>query len=58
MRDPFHYTAKYRGKHKAKYTDKYAEHSIYNLKYSVPKEITIVFHNRSNYDYHFLIKDI
>ena len=58
MRDPFHYTAKYRGKHKAKYTDKYAEHSIYNLKYSVPKEITIIFHNRSNHDYHFLIKDI
>ena len=31
--------------------------SICNLKYSVPKEIYIVFHNGSNYDYHFIIKE-
>ena len=28
-------------------------HSTCNLKYSVPKEIPIVFENGSNYDYHF-----
>ena len=27
-------------------------HSICNLKYSIPKEILIMFHNVSNYDYH------
>ena len=26
------------------------------LKYSTPKEITITFHNGSNYDYHFIKK--
>ena len=31
-------------------------HSICNLKYSVPKESTIAFHDESNYDYHFNIK--
>ena len=56
---------------KEKFEDKYIEnveiiaiiqeyrgtaHSIYNLKYRVPKEILIVFRNRSNYDYHFIIK--
>ena len=30
--------------------------NICNLKYSAPKEISIVFHNGSNYDYHFLKK--
>ena len=30
-------------------------HTICNLKYPVPKEIPIVFHNWSNYDYHFII---
>ena len=33
-------------------------HSIGNLKYSVPKEIPIVFHNGSNYDYHIVIKEL
>ena len=33
-----------------------AAHSIGNWKYSVPKEIPIVSHSRSNYDYYFLIK--
>ena len=31
-----------------------AVHSIYNLKYSVPKKRPIAFHNGSNYDYHFI----
>ena len=35
-----------------------AEHSTCNLKCSVPKKIYIVFHNRSNYDYHFIIKEL
>ena len=33
-----------------------AAHSIYNWKYSVPKEIPVVSHTGSNYDYNFLIK--
>ena len=33
-------------------------HSICNLKYSVPKKILIVFHNGSNYEYHFIIKEL
>ena len=43
-----HYREEYRG----------AVHSIFNLKYSVPKRISIVFHNGSNYDYHFIIKEL
>ena len=38
------------GKHRV------AAHSICNLKYSVPKEYSIVFHNESCYDYHFYQK--
>ena len=44
--DDCHYTGKYRG----------AAHSICNLKFRVPNEITVVFDNGSNYDYHFIIK--
>ena len=29
-----------------------------DLKYSVPKTITIAFHIGSNYDYHFIIKEL
>ena len=29
-----------------------------NLRYKVPKEIPIVFHNGSTYDYHFIIKEL
>ena len=47
VRDHCHYTGEYRG----------ASHSICDLKYSVLKTILIVFHNGSNYDYHFIIKD-
>ena len=43
----FHYTGKYRG----------AAYTICNLKYSIPKEIAVVFHNISNYDCNFIIKD-
>ena len=45
---------------RCQYTEKYrdAVHSICNLKYSVPKKIPIVFHNGSNYDYHFIIEKL
>ena len=33
-------------------------HSICNLKYSAPENIPIVFHNRSIYDSHFIIKEL
>ena len=46
VKDHCHYRGKYRG----------AAHSIYNLKYIIPKEIPVVFHNGLNYDYHFIIK--
>ena len=48
VRDHCHYTGKYRG----------AAHNICNLRYKVPKEIPIVFHNGSTYDYHFIIKEL
>ena len=42
----FHYTSKCRS----------AAHSICNLKFNVPNEIPVVFHNGSNHAYHFIIK--
>ena len=48
VRDHYEYTRKYKG----------AAHSIRNLKYSVPKKISIAFHNGSNYDYHFMAKEL
>ena len=48
VRDHCRYTGKYRG----------AAHNICNLRYKVPKEIPIVFHNGSTYDYHFIIKEL
>ena len=48
VRDHCYYRGEYRG----------TEHSIYNLKYDVPKRIFIASHNGSNYDYHFRIKDL
>ena len=48
VRDHCHYTGEYRG----------AAHSIFNLKYSVLEKILISFHNGSNYDYHFVIKEL
>ena len=46
MRDHCYYTGEYRD----------AAYSRCNLKYSVPKNIPILYHNGSNYDYHFIIK--
>ena len=48
VRDHCRYTGKYRG----------AAHNICNLRYKIPKEIPIVFHNGSTYDYHFIIKEM
>ena len=48
VRDNCHYTGKYRG----------AAHNICNLRYKVPKEIPVVFHNGCTYDYHFIIKEL
>ena len=47
VRDHCHYTGEHRG----------TAHSICNSKYSAPNRILIVFHNGSNYDYHFIIKE-
>ena len=35
-----------------------AAHSIRNLRFTVPNEIPVVFHNGSNYDYRFIIKEL
>ena len=48
VRDHCRYTGIYRG----------AAHNICNLTYKIPKEIPIVFHNGSTYDYHFIIKEL
>ena len=48
VRDLCHDTTEYRGEYRG-------AHSMCNLKYSVPKEIPVVFHNECNYDYHFII---
>ena len=46
VRDHCPYTGKYRG----------AAHSACNLRYNVLRDIPVVFHNGSSYDYHFIIK--
>ena len=48
VRDHCHYTGRYRG----------VSHNICNLRYKTSKEIPIVFHNGSTYDYHFAIKKL
>ena len=48
VKDHCHYTGECGG----------TAHSICNLKYSVPKKVPVVFHNGSNYDYHFTIKEL
>ena len=48
VKDHCHYTGKYRG----------AAHNIFNPRYKTPKEIPVVFHNGSTYDYHFIIKEL
>ena len=35
-----------------------AAHSICNLRYKVPQEIPVKIHNGSNYDYHFIIREL
>ena len=47
VRDHCHYTGKYRG----------VAGDIFNLRYKIPKEILVVFHNGSTYDYQFIIKE-
>ena len=47
FRDFYHYIGKYRD----------AARRICNLKFNEPHEIPVVFHNGSNYDYHFIIKE-
>ena len=48
MEKRWHSTRKYRG----------AAHSICNLEFNVHNEISVVFHDGSNYDYHFFIKEL
>ena len=48
VRDHCHYTEKYRG----------PAHNICNLRHKKPKEIPVVFHNGSAYDYHVIIKEL
>ena len=45
--DHCHYTRKFR-----------AAHIECNLRYKIPKEIPVVFHNGSTFDYHFIIKKL
>ena len=48
VRDHCHYTGLYRG----------AAHNDCNLKYKIPDNIPIVFHNLSGYDAHLFIKEL
>ena len=48
VRDHCHYTGKYRS----------ACHKICNLHYNTPKQIPIIFHDGSSYDYHFITKGL
>ena len=48
VRNYCHYTGKYRD----------AAHSIRNLKFNMPNEIAVVFHRSSNYDCHFIHKEL
>ena len=48
VRHHCHFTGKYRG----------AAHNMCNLRYKIPKNIRVIFHNGSTYDYHFIIKEL
>ena len=48
VRGHCHFTGKYKG----------AAHNTCNLRYKVPKNIPVIFHNGSTYDYHFIIKEL
>ena len=43
-----HFAGKYRG----------VFHDICSLRYRIPKETSVAFHNGSKYDYHFIIKEL
>ena len=47
-RDHCHYTSKYRD----------SAHSLCNLRYQEQRDIPVIMHNGSNYDFHLLIKDL
>ena len=47
-RDHCYYTGECRG----------AAHSTCNIKYSIPKKLTVIFHNGINYYYRFVIKEL
>ena len=48
VRDHCHFTGKYRGD----------SHNTCNLRYKILKNIPVIFHNGSTYDYHFIIKEL
>ena len=48
VKDYCYFTGKYRG----------AAYSTCNLKYKIPKNIPVIFHNGSTYDYHFIIREL
>ena len=48
VRGHCHFLGKYRG----------AAHSICNLRFNVSNEIPVIFLSGSNYDYHFIIKEL
>ena len=48
VRDHCHYTGKYRG----------AAQSLCNLRCQEERDIPVIIHNESNYDFHLLIKDL
>ena len=48
VKDHCYFTGKYRP----------AAHNTCNLKYKIPKNIPVIFHNGSTYDYHFIIKEL
>ena len=48
VRGYWNYTCEYKG----------ALCSICNLKYSISKKISVKFHNGSNYNQHFIVKDL
>ena len=48
VRDHCHFTGKYRG----------AAHNTCNLRYKIPKNTPVIFHNGSTYDYHFIMREL
>ena len=48
VKEHYHYTEKFRG----------CAHNNCNLRYKIPKEIPVVFHNRSTYNFHFIITQL